>query len=165
MFFLFTYAFLFIFFQISDLFNSRFHEESNLNILDATQVFDSHQIKDYFAFFLLIRSTYTFIVFIYPFSTLSSLLNLRKISLIHPFQQHSSFSYFFNKNNLFVMLNYLFVMLNYLFSLQTKLFYDAELFVRDIYLCYLAYTIKCSRCLMFCSLYIIICSLGLIICS
>ena len=24
------------------LFNSRFHEESNLNILDATQVFDSH---------------------------------------------------------------------------------------------------------------------------
>ena len=158
MFFLFTYAFLFIFFQISDLFNSRFHEESNLNILDATQVFDSHQIKDYFAFFLLIRSTYTFIVFIYPFSTLSSLLNLRKISLIHPFQQHSSFSYFFNKNNLFVMLNYL-------FSFQTKLFYDAELFVSDIYLCYLAYMIKCSRCLMFCSLYIIICSLCLIICS
>ena len=126
MFFLFTYAFLLIFFQISDLFNSRFHEESNLNILDATQVFDSHQIKDYFAFFLLIRSTYTFIVFIYPFSTLSSLLNLRKISLIHPFQQHFSFSYFFNKNNLFVMLNYL-------FSLQAKLFGDTKSFVRNIH--------------------------------
>ena len=151
MFFLFTYVFLFIFFQISDLFNSRFHEESNLNILDATQVFDSHQIKDYFAFFSS-NSLYVhiycfylpFLHFVFPSEPQEDILN-SSLSTTFLFRVFFQQKYFFCNAKLFVLF-------------QTKLFYDAKLFVRDIYLCYLAYTIKCSRCLMFCSLYIIICS-------
>ena len=40
--------------------------------------------------------------------------------------------------------NNMFEMLNYLFSMSSKLFGDVDLFVRDIYFYYLAYTIKCS---------------------